>query len=59
MPIEVRELVIRATIVDEYQDDQTGSRRPETRDNQLSEREDIIKICVERVLQILKNRNAR
>ena len=58
MPIEVRELVIRATIVDE--DKKTGDTGgSSTRDNQLTEREDIIKTCVGKVLEIIRYRDAR
>lgn len=58
MPIEVREIIIRATIVDENQDS-GGSGESSNRDNQLSEREDIIKSCVEKVLEIIRYRDAR
>ena len=59
MPIEIRELVIKATVVQEGSDNliQTGSGS--NLESAPSEREDIIKTCVEKVLEILKERNGR
>lgn len=55
MPIEIRELVIKATVV---QDGKTasGNHGP---DNGVSATEEVVKMCVEKVLEILNERNER
>ena len=50
MPIEVRELIIKAEVV---QDGDTGTSAAQTGDNDVSEKEQLIKSCVERVLEII------
>ncbi len=57
MPIEVRELVIKVAVGQEGQSgagDSSGSNPEQTSSN-----EDMINTCVEKVLQILKERNER
>ena len=48
MPIEIRELLVKATIGDRESERQSGSQ------NQRAKKEEIIQECVEQVLQILK-----
>ena len=51
MPIEVRELVIRAVV--------EGDRSPQRESDSPVQREEIVTECVEQVLEILKNRQER
>lgn len=58
MPLEIRELVIRATI----NQDNGGGTKPSTTSqsaNASSTNEQIINTCVEKVLEILTTRNQR
>jgi hypothetical protein len=58
MPIEIRELVIKATLA---QDDKSGPQ-PSTASqssNASSGNEQLINTCVEKVLEILKSKNQR
>lgn len=55
MPIEVRELVIKATVV---QDDHVGGSGASSGKN-VSPNEQIISACVEKILEILRDRNER
>ncbi len=55
MPIEVRELVIKATVV---QEDQVGGSSASSGKNALSN-EQIISACVEKILEILRDRDER
>ena len=56
MPIEVRELVIKATV---NQDGSGGSTGAASQGDQTDPNEEMINICVEKVLQILKEKNER
>jgi len=56
MPIEVRELVIKATVV---QDVTAASGSSASSNNNVSPNEEIINACVEKILEILKDRNER
>jgi hypothetical protein len=59
MPIEIRELVIKAT-VDESQGAAAGSSAPgKGTQSNSSPGEDLIKECVEKVLAVLKEKNER
>jgi hypothetical protein len=59
MPIEIRELVIKAT-VDQSQGSASGASMPvKGSSSNSSAGEDIIKECVDKVLAILKERNER
>ena len=53
MPIEIRELIIKATVRDRASERQPGSR--ELR----SEKEEVIQECVEQVMEILKRKKER
>jgi hypothetical protein len=54
MPVEVRELVIKATV----DSDEKGAASPAS-DDQTSGNEELIKLCVDKVMEILKERNGR
>ena len=56
MPIEVRELVIKATIA---QDGQQGNATPGSDNNAVSSQDEIINTCVEKVLEIIKDKMER
>jgi hypothetical protein len=59
MPIEIRELVIKATVTP---DSDTASGNADTgnaSDNNVSASAEIINICVEKILEILKEKNER
>lgn len=57
MPVEVRELVIKATVSPETAQ---GNAAPVAgSNNSVSASEEIIKTCVERVLEILKEEKER
>ena len=55
MPLEIRELIIKANLGDESE--HSGRIPPEN--NQQSGDKSVIQTCVERVLEILKERNER
>jgi hypothetical protein len=58
MPIEIRELVIKATIVQEGT--AGGPTAPSSSsNNNVSANEEIITACVEKVLEIINDRNDR
>ncbi|WP_167353191.1 DUF5908 family protein [Pedobacter steynii] len=52
MPIEIRELVIKATVLQDLNSD-SGQN------NGVPPSEELIKVCVEKVLEIIKERNER
>jgi hypothetical protein len=57
MPIEVRELVIKATV---SQEDAGGEAAPaDSSNNSVAPNEEIVNICIQRVLEILKEKNER
>jgi len=58
MPIEVRELIIKATVTQEGQEGTAVTPSSNTNNN-VSGTEEIITICVEKVLEILKEKDAR
>jgi hypothetical protein len=57
MPIEVRELVIKATVSEGGSGGSTGSS--DSQGGQTDPGEEMINMCVEKVLQILKEKNER
>lgn len=57
MPIEVRELVIRATVDEAAQEGR--SAHTASNNNVVTSKEEIIKTCVDRVLEILRERRER
>lgn len=56
MPIEIRELVIKATL---GQEDQAQQQASSTSGNQSGNQEAIVKLCVDQVLRILKEKAER
>lgn len=56
MPVEIRELVIRATVTE---DGKTGGATPVAGSGDSTSSEQIVKICVTRILEILKEINGR
>lgn len=58
MPIEVRELIIKATVVRESGGGSSGATSG-AGGNDSSPTEELIKICVEKVLEIIKDKNGR
>jgi hypothetical protein len=59
MPIEIRELLIRATISQEDESRDPQQQLEGKKDNDIPVIEDLINECVEQVLQILKDRYGR
>jgi hypothetical protein len=59
MPIEIRELVIKATVVQEGSSGAGAAAGGSSVENDVSPNEEIIKTCVEKVLEILKDKNER
>ncbi len=57
MPIEIRELIIKAAVVQDGNAPQTGAGNSSAPNE--SPGEELIKICVDKVLEILKERNER
>lgn len=57
MPVEVRELIIKATVAPEAT--QGSSRLRTTSNNSVSPTEEIVKTCVEKVLKILNDKRER
>ena len=58
MPVEVRELVIKATIVQEGNAG-AASASANSGNSNVSANEEIITTCVEKILEILKDKNGR
>jgi len=58
MPIEVRELIIKATVTQEGAGGATSAPSSNTNNN-VSPSEEIITACVEKILEILKEKDAR
>ena len=58
MPIEIRELVIKATIVQEGTAGATTAPSSSTNNN-VSANEEIITACVEKILEIINDKNVR
>lgn len=58
MPIEVRELVIKATVTQEVAQGKVPAPSSSS-NNSTSPSEEIITICVEKALEILKDKHER
>ena len=56
MPVEIRELVIRATVTE---DGKTGGASPATGSGDSSSPEQLVKLCVDKILEILKDKHGR
>lgn len=59
MPIEAREIVFKATVVQEGSTGAGAAASGPSVENDVSPNEEIIKTCVEKVLEILKDKNER
>lgn len=61
MPIEIRELVIKATILPKGNSPSEGGSHAENKktSNTVPSQEEIVKACLERVLEILKDKYER
>lgn len=59
MPIEIRELIIKATVLQE--NDAGGSSMTNTfsTNNAVSPKEELISLCVEKILETIKEKNER
>jgi hypothetical protein len=57
--IEVRELIIRATVLKEGSEQGAAGAGNAPENNDTSPNEELIKTCVEKVLEILKDKNGR
>ncbi len=58
MPIEIRELIIKATVVPEG-NATAGAAAGTSGDNDAAPGEAMIHTCIERILEILKEKNER
>ncbi|MBL7697822.1 MAG: hypothetical protein JNK79_06670 [Chitinophagaceae bacterium] len=58
MPIEIRELVIKATVVSDNSAEEPGQSGSST-NNSIAPSEELINMCVEKVLEILKDKHER
>ncbi|MBS1663838.1 MAG: hypothetical protein JST68_22525 [Bacteroidetes bacterium] len=56
MPVEIRELVIRATVTE---DGRTGNSKPDASSGDSTSPEQLVKICVDKILEILKEQHGR
>lgn len=59
MPVEIRELVIKAIVEQEGVGATSGGTSSASPDNDVSSQEETIKLCVEKVLEILEDRDER
>jgi len=59
MTLEVRELIIRATVVQEQEGAGAGGGATSGSNNDISPNEEMISACVEKILEILKTKNDR
>ena len=57
MPIEIRELVIKATVVQDQKAEATSP--PGDANAPQNPKEEMVALCVEKVLEILKHNNER
>jgi hypothetical protein len=56
MPVEIRELIIRASIT---RDGASGASAPAAGSGDNSYPEQLVKLCVEKILEILKEKDGR
>lgn len=59
MPIEIRELIIKATIVQDGNKSGAAETAAGSGSNDTSPNEELIKNCVEKVLEIIKDKDGR
>ena len=58
MPLEIRELIIKATIVKEGAAETNPQSEP-SGDNAATPNEELLAACIEKILEILKEKNGR
>jgi hypothetical protein len=58
MPIEIRELVIKALVTEQNESGQSGSPA-KPGDNDVQPNEAMLAMCIEKILEILKDKNVR
>jgi hypothetical protein len=58
MPVEIRELVIKATVTQDGSPAQSAKGGPSS-NNSVTQAEEIVATCIERILEILKDKNGR
>jgi hypothetical protein len=59
MPVEIRELIIRASITRDGASGTSGASAPAAGSGDNSSPEQLVKLCVEKILEILKEKNGR
>jgi Family of unknown function (DUF5908) len=59
MALEVREFIVRATVLKEGSEQGAAGQGDTADNNNSSPNEELIKACVEKVLEILKDKNGR
>jgi hypothetical protein len=59
MPIEIRELVIKATVTQEAGSSTATNGAAPASNNAVTPAEELINACVDKILDILKNRHER
>ncbi|MBV9962689.1 MAG: hypothetical protein JO072_10615 [Parafilimonas sp.] len=56
MPVEIRELIVRATVGNP---NQGGSNNSTATDQEAAPKEEIIKECINQIMEIIKDKNER
>ena len=59
MPIEIRELVIKATVAPPGGSQAASASMGSSGDNNVSQQEEIINACVDKIMEILKEKHER
>jgi hypothetical protein len=61
MPIQVNQLVIRTTVVDEGKEQAGGEKmgRSESKNGKKSQHQEIVADCIEQVMEILREQKER
>lgn len=59
MPVEVRELIIKAVVEQEGGSATSGGSTAASSGNSVSPQEETIKMCVDKVLEILREKDER
>ena len=59
MPIEIRELVIKATVTDDAGGGGNGGKSGGGGNNSVSPGEEMIKDCLDKIMDTLKDKNER
>jgi hypothetical protein len=58
MPVEIRELVFKATVTQDGNPLQSAQSAASS-NNSVSHSEEIVNLCIEKILEILKEKNGR